>query len=99
MSARELARVEVLGRVKAGSLALVEAATLMGVSYRQAKRLWRSFQRGGAQGPAAPSGGAGLQSRDVGEDAAAGVGADPAEIQRRRGDPLRADAGGGAPGE
>lgn len=49
MSVRELARVEVLGRVKAGSLALVAAATLLGVSYRQAKRLWRSFQRGGAR--------------------------------------------------
>jgi transposase len=49
MSGRELARVEVLGRVKAGSLALVEAATLMGVGYRQAKRLWRSFKRGGAK--------------------------------------------------
>jgi transposase len=49
MSVRELARVEVLGRVKAGSLALVQAAVLMGVSYRQAKRLWRAFKRGGAQ--------------------------------------------------
>lgn len=49
MSGRELARVEVLGRVKAGSLALVDAATLMGVSYRQAKRLWQSFKRGGAK--------------------------------------------------
>jgi len=49
MSARELTRVEVLGRVKAGSLRLVAAATLLGVSYRQAKRLWRSFQRGGAK--------------------------------------------------
>jgi len=49
MSARELRRVEALARVKAGSLALVEAATLMGVSYRQAKRLWRSYQRGGAK--------------------------------------------------
>jgi transposase len=49
MSARELRRVEVLGRVKAGSLALVDAATLLGVSYRQTKRLWRSFKRGGAK--------------------------------------------------
>ena len=39
MSARELTRVEVLGRVKAGSLSLVEAAQVLGVSYRQAKRL------------------------------------------------------------
>jgi transposase len=49
MSARELGRVEVLARVKAGSLALVEAATVMGVSYRQAKRLWRAFKHGGAK--------------------------------------------------
>ena len=49
MSGRELARVEVLGRVKAGSLAVMEAATLMGVSYRQAKRLWRRIKRGGAK--------------------------------------------------
>jgi transposase len=49
MSVRELARVEVLGRVKAGSLALVPASVLMGVSYRQAKRLWRAFKRGGAK--------------------------------------------------
>lgn len=49
MSVRELNRVEVLGRVKAGSLALVAAATLLGVSYRQAKRLWQRFKRGGAR--------------------------------------------------
>lgn len=48
MSARELSRVEVLGRVKAKSLRLVDAATLLGVSYRQVKRLWRRFRRGGA---------------------------------------------------
>jgi transposase len=49
MSVRELTRVEVLGRVKSGSLAVTEAARLMGVSYRQAKRLWRAFKRGGAK--------------------------------------------------
>lgn len=48
MSARELARVEVLGRVKAGTLQVREAATLLGVSERQAKRLWQRFKRGGA---------------------------------------------------
>ena len=48
MSGRELSRVEVLGRVKAGTLTLVDAATLLGVSYRQAKRVWRRFKRGGA---------------------------------------------------
>jgi transposase len=49
MSMRELSRVQVLGRVKAGTLALTEAAVVMGVSYRQAKRLWRRFRRGGAR--------------------------------------------------
>jgi transposase len=49
MSGRELSRVAVLGRVKAGSLTVRAAATLMGVSERQAKRLWRAFKRGGAK--------------------------------------------------
>jgi transposase len=48
MSERELSRVQVLARVKAGSLALGDAATMMAVSYRHAKRLWRRFQRAGA---------------------------------------------------
>ena len=50
MSARELTRVEVLSRVKAGSLSLGSAATLMGVSYRQAKRLARRYRAEGAKG-------------------------------------------------
>lgn len=50
MSGRELARVEVLSRVKAGTLSLASAATLMGVSYRQAKRLVRRYQAEGAKG-------------------------------------------------
>jgi transposase len=48
MSARELRRVAVLGRVKAGTLTLRSAAQLMGVSYRQAKRLAARYRRGGA---------------------------------------------------
>jgi transposase len=48
MSGRELGRADVLGRVRDTDLTLVDAATLMGVSYRQAKRLWRRFRRGGA---------------------------------------------------
>jgi transposase len=50
MSGRELARVEVLSRVKAGTLSVASAATLMGVSYRQAKRLVRRYQAEGAKG-------------------------------------------------
>jgi transposase len=49
MSGRELGRADVLGRVRDTDLTLVDAATLMGVSYRQAKRLWRRFRGGGAQ--------------------------------------------------
>jgi transposase len=49
MSGRELRRVAVLGRVKAGSLSLTSAAALMAVSYRQAKRLYRRYRVGGAK--------------------------------------------------
>ena len=41
MSRGELRRVEVLSRVKEGGLKLVNGAELMGVSYRQGKRLWK----------------------------------------------------------
>jgi len=50
MSARELERVEVLGRVKAGTLRLITAATMLGLSYRQAKRVWQRFCREGPTG-------------------------------------------------
>ena len=50
MSGRELTRVEVLSRVKAGTLSLGSAATLMAVSYRQAKRLAGRYRAEGAKG-------------------------------------------------
>src|SRR5215211_5962716 len=50
MSGRELTRVEVLSRVQAGTLSLTSAATLMAVSYRQAKRLARRYRAEGATG-------------------------------------------------
>lgn len=47
MSAKELERVEVLARVAGGELRLGDAAVLLRVSYRQAKRLnWRYRQEG-----------------------------------------------------
>lgn len=49
MSIGELTRVEILARVKAGSLRLVTAAERRGVSYRHAKRLWRRYRQGGAK--------------------------------------------------
>ena len=50
MSTRELRRAEVLGRVKAETLKLVDAAKILEMSYRQAKRLWRRYGEEGAKG-------------------------------------------------
>jgi transposase len=50
MSATELRRAGVLARVAAGTLKLGSAATLMDVSYRQAKRLYRRYRAAGAKG-------------------------------------------------
>jgi transposase len=50
MSARELTRVEVLARVKAGTLSVTSAAVLLQVGYRQAKRLVRRYRAQGATG-------------------------------------------------
>jgi transposase len=71
MSGRELNRVEVLGRVKAGALSLGHAGTLLGVSYRQVKRLWRRYQRGGAKA---------LRHRQVGQRSNRGT---PAKTRQR----------------
>jgi transposase len=50
MSKRELGRVEALARVRSKQLRLVDAARLMRVCYRQAKRLWRRYRKEGAAG-------------------------------------------------
>ena len=49
MSRKELQRVRVLDRVVEGQMVLVDAARVMGVSYRQAKRLKRGFALEGAE--------------------------------------------------
>jgi transposase len=49
LSAKELSRAEVMGRVKAGSLRLREAAELLELSYRQGKRVWARYRGGGAK--------------------------------------------------
>lgn len=48
LSKRELQRAGVLARVKAGELRLNNAAEVLRISYRQAKRLWKRYQNGGA---------------------------------------------------
>ena len=50
MSTRELTRAGVLARVAAGALSVGSAATVMGVSYRQAKRLYRRYRTEAAKG-------------------------------------------------
>jgi transposase len=57
MSSKELKRLGVLARVEKEALNLVHAAEILGLSYRQAKRLWRRYQQDGAEG---------LQHRSVG---------------------------------
>ena len=49
LSSKELSRVEVMGRVQAGSLRLKEASELLELSYRQTKRVWAQYRAGGAE--------------------------------------------------
>lgn len=50
MSMKERKRLELLSRVKAGSLRLVKAAELAHVSYRHIKRLWKRYKDQGDAG-------------------------------------------------
>jgi hypothetical protein len=50
MSEREMRRAAVLAQVKTGAWTLVEGAERMEISYRQAKRLWKRYQKGAAAG-------------------------------------------------
>jgi transposase len=50
MSNRELERVAVMGRVKSGALRLSDAAVILKLSYRQAKRVWRRYREAGGKG-------------------------------------------------
>src|SRR6266852_1958857 len=50
MSCKELRRAGVLARVESGELKLVDAAVMMGMSYRQSKRLAKRYREGGTKG-------------------------------------------------
>ena len=50
MSAKELERAGVLARVGSQQLRVVDAAVVMRLSYRQAKRLWKRYRERGAEG-------------------------------------------------
>jgi hypothetical protein len=47
MSRKEFTRGSVLARVASGTITLTDALPLLGVSYRQAKRLWRRYRTAG----------------------------------------------------
>lgn len=63
MSSRELKRFGVMARVEKEALNLVNAAAILGLSYRQVKRIWRRYQEEGAEG---------LQHRSVGRTSGRG---------------------------
>jgi hypothetical protein len=50
MSSHELERVEVMGQVGSGNLMLSDAAVMLELSFRQAKRLWRRYRQQGSRG-------------------------------------------------
>jgi transposase len=50
LSAKERRRLSALAAVKTGTLTLTKAAELMGLSYRQAKRVWARYQKEGDAG-------------------------------------------------
>ena len=50
MSGKERNRITIMAGVKAKELSQVQAAELLGVSYRQAKRVWRRYQDEGDAG-------------------------------------------------
>lgn len=85
MSEEELRRGELLSRVKRGELKLGEAAELLRVSYRQAKRLMRRYRAGGTA--ALKHGNAGRRSNR----------AKSAELRERTLELVRERYGGGEP--
>lgn len=50
MNAKELKRFEILSRVERGEMTLQEAALVMGVKYRQARRIYKRFRLEGETG-------------------------------------------------
>src|SRR5262249_42532087 len=50
MSRRERQRLEVLGRVKRGEITLAKASELVGLSYRQVKRVYARYRQEGDRG-------------------------------------------------
>jgi len=51
MSRKERDRLTIMAGVRKQELTLVQASELMGVGYRQSKRIWRRYQADGNAGP------------------------------------------------
>ena len=71
MSKRELARVEVLARVRSKQLRVVDAGRLMRVSYRQSEATVEALSRGRGCRAAAPQRGAAFESPVAREEVSA----------------------------
>ncbi len=86
MSTEEVRRAGILERVGRGELKQVEAASLLGISYRQTKRLMKRYRKQGAEGLV--HGNAGRQSRHA-----------KPEAERKKALQLVREHYSGAPGE
>src|SRR2546429_8248682 len=73
MSTRELRRAEVLARVKSRTLRLVDAAKMLELSYRQAKRVWQRYRGEGGKRLQHPSAGGGTKPGEAGKIRGEGV--------------------------
>ena len=95
ISTRELRRAEILGRVKSHTPRLVDAAKMLELSYRQAKRLWQRYREEARQRAAAPQRWKKFEPSKAREIPAEGAAADSGEIlgteQERFGPTLAAE--------
>jgi len=92
MSKRELRRVGVLARVASEKLKLVDAAKILSLSYRQVKRIWRRYEKEGAEGLKHRSAER-VQSSQAEEVSGAGVGIAAEEVLGRSRGKIWADTG------
>ena len=93
MSKRELRRVGVLARVASEELKLVDAAKILSLSYRQVKRIWRRYEKEGAEGLKHGSAGRESNRAKAEEVSSAGNEAVAEEVQRRGRGTIRTDIG------
>ena len=83
MSEKELGKAGILARVKSCDLTQVEAAEMLGVGYRQTKRLYRRFFELGADGLVHGNAGKRVQPQQSGEASQARSGFGEEALRRR----------------